>query len=57
MKCRDQRRMLEATKRLHMSGLHGELAAAVKIARMGCAAPDVCKICSGPFFDKMCLFR
>ncbi|KAK9504556.1 hypothetical protein O3M35_010867 [Rhynocoris fuscipes] len=57
VKCRDQRSMLEATKRLHMSGLHGELAAAVKLARMGCAAPEVCKICRAPFYDKMCLFR
>ncbi|KAF6203449.1 hypothetical protein GE061_001780 [Apolygus lucorum] len=57
VKCRDQRRMLEATKRLHMAGLHGELVSAVQAAKVGCRAPSLCFACDAPFKDKLCLFR
>ncbi|XP_014245908.1 vacuolar protein sorting-associated protein 8 homolog [Cimex lectularius] len=56
-KCRDQRRMLEATKRLHMSGLHGELVDVFTEAKVGCRSPSCCNICKDPFTDKFCLFR
>ncbi|CAH1405711.1 unnamed protein product [Nezara viridula] len=57
VKCRHQKRMLEATKRLHMSGLHGELAVALDQAKVGCRSPLFCHICSAPFSSGLYLFR
>lgn len=57
MKCRHQRRMLEATKRLHMTGLHGELAATLIEAKVGCKSPQTCHVCQTPFSTCLYLFR
>ncbi|BES97835.1 vacuolar protein sorting 8 homolog (S. cerevisiae) [Nesidiocoris tenuis] len=57
VKCRDQRRMLEATKRIHIAGLHGELASVVQAAKAGCRSPSLCLVCDAPFKDNLCLFR
>ncbi|KAL1132103.1 hypothetical protein AAG570_010061, partial [Ranatra chinensis] len=56
VKCRHERGMQEAIKKLHMVDLHNEVASVMVQARRGLEAPTSCRLCHSTFTDRLHLF-